>query len=241
MALALGWLMMDALRAHWGLTRLESLVFSLAVGLNTLSLYVLLAGLLGQLTRFWVVVLPAVVATSMVGYRLARRPRVSTARATPVPKEMPVPNASWLSERWLWLASPLVLATVLGGLLPPVAFDVREYHLQVPKEFYQRGRIGFLPHNVYGNMPLGPQMLTLLAMVMSGSWWTGALVGKTLTALFVPLTAAALLAAGKRLFGRSAGVVAALLYVSTPWMTRVSTLGLVEGALAFYWFLSVTR
>jgi hypothetical protein len=109
----------------------------------------------------------------------------------------------------------------------------------VPKEFFQCGRIVFLPHNVYGNMPLGPQMLSLLAMVLCGDWWTGALAGKTVTALFVPLTGLALFAAGRRLFCRSAGVAAALVYVSTPWLLRVSNLGLVEGVYAFYLFLSV--
>ena len=42
-------------------------------------------------------------------------------------------------------------------MLPPVDFDVREYHLQAPKEFFQPGRISFLPHNVYANMPLGAE------------------------------------------------------------------------------------
>ncbi len=70
--------------------------------------------------------------------------------------------------------------------------------LQAPKEFYQAGRITFLPHNVYANMPLGTEMLSLLGMVVAGDWWTGALVGKTLIACFAPLTALALLAAGRR-------------------------------------------
>ena len=60
-----------------------------------------------------------------------------------------------LRSKWLWLALPFVLAIVLSAMLPPMDFDVREYHLEAPKEFFQQGRITFLPHNVYANMPLG--------------------------------------------------------------------------------------
>ena len=59
-------------------------------------------------------------------------------------------------------------------MLPPLDFDVCEYHLQAPKEFFQQGRITFLPHNVYANMALGTEMLSLLAMVVAGDWWWGA-------------------------------------------------------------------
>ena len=63
------------------------------------------------------------------------------------------------------LIVPPVAFVLLAAVLPPADFDVREYHLQVPKEWLQAGRIEFLPHNVYGNMPLGAEMQALLAMV----------------------------------------------------------------------------
>jgi len=64
-------------------------------------------------------------------------------------------------------------------------------------------------------------------------------VGKTVIAAMAPLTALALLAAGRRFFSTSAGVVAALVYISIPWTVQVSMLGLVEGLLAYYLFLAV--
>ena len=63
-------------------------------------------------------------------------------------------------------------------MLPPADFDVREYHLQAPKEFYQQGRIAFVPHNVYANMPLGMEMASLLGMVVTGDWWLGCWWGR---------------------------------------------------------------
>jgi hypothetical protein len=137
---------------------------------------------------------------------------------------------------------PFLVLILLGGMLPPWDFDVREYHLQVPKEWYQQGRISFLPHNVYGNMPLGAEMHALLGMVFwpgQHAWWWGALVGKTVIACFAPLTALALLAAGQRFASRAAGVVAALIFLSIPWVVHVSISGLIEGALAFYTFATL--
>ena len=108
----------------------------------------------------------------------------------------------------------------LAAMLPPLDFDVCEYHLQAPKEFFQQGQITFLPHNVYANMPLGTEMLSLLAMVLAGDWWWGALAGKTVIAAFTPLCALATVAAGRRFYSTGAGVVAALVYISIPWIVE---------------------
>jgi hypothetical protein len=53
-------------------------------------------------------------------------------------------------------------------------------------------------------------------------------------AAFAPLTALALFAAGRRFVSPTAGVVAALVYLSTPWIAHVSVNGLNDGAVAFY-------
>jgi hypothetical protein len=71
------------------------------------------------------------------------------------------------------------------------------------------------------------------------SWWWGALVGKLLIAGFAPLTAMALFAAGKRFVNSTAGVVAALVYISTPWVAVVSMNGLIDGVLGCYSFLAI--
>jgi hypothetical protein len=127
---------------------------------------------------------------------------------------------------------------ILASLLPPLDFDVCEYHLQAPKEFFQHGKIDFLPHNVYANMPMGAEMLSLLAMSIAGDWWPGALAGKLVTAMFTPLLALGLLAAGRRFCSTAAGVVAALVYISIPLVLSVSAAGLVDGVLACYLFLA---
>ena len=94
--------------------------------------------------------------------------------------------------------APFLVIMLLGAMLPAVDFDVLEYHLQGPKEYYQAGRIAFLPHNVYTNMPFGVEMLHLMGMEVLGDWWWGGLVGQLLVALFAPAAAVLIAAAAGR-------------------------------------------
>lgn len=239
--LGFAWILGDWLlglaRVDGGLNRLERIVFSFGVGLNTISLYVLAVGLAGRLHDLRAFLMPAGLVLLLAVWRRWRNPRLSLDKssqgsATHYGKD-------WLDGRWLWLTAPFLLAIFLGGMLPPIEFDVREYHLEAPKEFYLAGRIEFLPHNVYGNMALGSEMFSLLGMALMGDWWLGALAGKTVIAAFAPLTVLALLAAGRRFFTPMVGNVAALIYISTPWIAHVSTSGLVEGVSALYLILAL--
>jgi hypothetical protein len=240
------WPRSDEREGDWGLTRLESFVFSAAVGLNALSTWMLLLGLCGVMDRLWVVVVPAVVTLAVAGYVWKRRDVSCSCKPTgcsPWASHASGGENSLLplqfSACWLWLALPFVLMIVLAGMVPPLDFDVCEYHLQAPKEFFQQGQIGFVAHNVYANMAMGTEMLSLLAMIVSGDWWLGALAGKTVIAMFTPLTALALLTAGRRWFSPAAGIVAVLVYLSIPWIVSIASGGFVEGASACYLFLAV--
>ena len=93
-----------------------------------------------------------------------------------------VAGLAWSSRRSSWRCS-------WGRCCPTIDFDVLEYHLQGPKEYYQAGRIAYLPHNVYTNMPFGVEMLHLLGMEVYGDWWWGALAGQLLVAAFAPAAA----------------------------------------------------
>jgi hypothetical protein len=209
--------------------RLERLLVAHGVGLSVVSLATLFVGLAGGLQHRWYLLGPWLIA-AIVAFAL----EFQSARAKAPVATTPRDADDWLSPHWLWMALPFVAFVILGGALPPIEFDVREYHLQAPKEFFQLGRITFLEHNVYANMPLGAEMWPLAAMSITGDWWFGALVGKTVIATLLPFTAATLYLLGRRLGSRTAGIVAALVYASFPWMIQVSMYGLIEGAVAFY-------
>ncbi len=230
-ALAAGRIVLELLRVADRFTRLEQFALSAAIGLQVNSLVMLAVGTLWstQSRWFWASYAVMVLVAAMVVLR----------RNIQVADQSAPPEDSILSPRWLWLAAPVAVLLLLGAMLPPVDFDVREYHLQGPKEFFQIDRITFLPHNVYANMPLGAEQQASIGMAVTGDWWTGALVGKTVMAAYTLFAAVLVYAAGRRWYGRDAGIIATVLYLTTPWIFKVSVGGLNEGASSLYWLAAV--
>ncbi len=130
-----------------------------------------------------------------------------------------------------WPAWPFVGLMILASMLPTIDFDCIEYHLQGPKEYWQAGRIQYLPHNIYTNMPFGVEMLHTSAMSLAGDWRTGALVGQLLIGLH-PILVAGFMVFITRRWGRpQIGWWAALFYLTTPWTYRLAAIPYVEGPL----------
>jgi len=208
--------------------RLESNGLALGLGLSLLSLWTLGCGLAGHLDR-WFVGIPLVLAPACELF-------LSVVRRG---KQMNV-DGSGAPPWWMVLsAAPFLLAMLLGSMLPSTDFDVREYHLEGPKEFFQAGRITMLPHNVYTSFPFLTEMLSLLGMVVRGDWQRGALAGKLVLMAFQPLTALALVAMGRRWFSPTMGALAALIYLSIPWTSRISFIAYAEGGLSCYLLLTL--
>jgi hypothetical protein len=132
------------------------------------------------------------------------------------------------------LIAPFMVAMILGSMLPSIDFDVLEYHLEGPKEYYKTGRIAFLPHNVYTSMPFGVEMLHLAAMEVMGDWWWGGLAGQLLVALFAPAAAVLIAMTALHVGSARAAWFAAIVYLSTPWIYRLAAIAYVEGPLCFF-------
>ena len=132
-----------------------------------------------------------------------------------------------------------LIAMALGAMLPSRDFDVKEYHIQGPKEWFLNGAIEMLPHNVYTSFPFLTEMFHLLGMELSGDWYLGALAGKLVLMTFAPLTGLAVFAAADRLFDRKAAWAAMLIHLTTPWTYRISIIAYAEGGLTFFLMATV--
>jgi len=219
-AVGLGDLVLRGLRFDAGLGAGERIAVDYGLGAGLLGIVTLVFGRLGWLTPCVFRVglgLLAVLGLATSRFWRASRPRLD----------------SW-SSLTLVVISPFVAVMILGSMLPSIDFDVLEYHLEGPKEYFLSGRIAFLPHNVYTSMPFGVEMLHLAAMEAMGDWWWGGLAGQLLIALFAP--AAAVLVASVAASGGStrAACFAAVVYLSTPWIYRIAVIAYVEGPLCFY-------
>ncbi len=213
-----------------------------ALGVATLLWVSHLLGWLGVLTP-WVAIgvvgvglalaLEQLVRVLRVGVRLATW-RGTTLAAAPAVAVLVVASAS--TPGWLWMSE-------FGG------YDALSYHLQLPREWLEAGRLTTLEHNVYSALPslveaafmhLGAAMLPLERAGLPplvGEAGMGLLSCQMLHALLTLLAAwcvgRAAAAWGARLGLGSeacgwAGAVASGLVIATPWTVVVGSLAYNE-------------
>jgi hypothetical protein len=220
-ALGLGELALAALRLRDRVRPLERIALDFGLGSTGLGVLTLLAGRAGLLSPWPFRLSLGLITLAGLGVSKAWRARLSKVNS----------NSALLT---ILVVAPFLIIMLLGAMLPAIDFDVLEYHLQGPKEYYQTGRIAFLPHNVYTSMPFGVEMLHFLGMEVLDDWWWGGLVGQLLVALYAPAAAVLIAAAVDRLAGRTAAWFAAVVYLSTPWIYRLAVISYVEGPLCYY-------
>jgi len=207
---------------------------AVGLGLGCLSVLVLVLGLLGLLDRtFWTVLL--VVCTLGGALHAANlRRRFDAASQTPTQPD------GWF--RWLWLgcigfaALALLAATMPPGILWPEegnGYDVLEYHLGVPREYSEAGRISYLPHNIYSNFPFNVEMLYLLCLVLRGDAVQAVFGAQLLNAFLAAGAVAGVWLAGRE-FGRGSGTAAGLLAASAPLLTYLCGVAYVENGLLMF-------
>jgi len=149
------------------LTISQRLVASWALGSGLLATLILLAGLAGLLSRtLWLIAVIALAAVALgILYKNLRR-----TAAEKVVYEFGRWWALLLLVIFPFAVMALAAATVPPGFLWSAeggGYDVLEYHLQVPNEWYHAGRIEFLPHNAYANLPANAEMFYLLATILN--------------------------------------------------------------------------
>ncbi len=229
-AISLGSLILGALRLRSGLRPWERLAVGYGLGTTGLGLATLIVGRLGLLHPWSIRIGLAVPIVVEIGRAVASVRRTKTGRDGSQQDGWSIGTIVAFGL----VSGPFLLIMALGAMLPTVDFDAIEYHLQGPKEYFQAGRIAFLPHNVYTSMPFSIEMLHLLGMEVVDDWWLGALVGQLLVALFAPMAAILLGLTARRIGSDRAAWVAAMTYLTTPWVYRLAVLPYVEGPLCYF-------
>jgi hypothetical protein len=209
------------------------LVTKVAIGLGAMSLLTLALGLSGVLNR--------AIAFALVGAGVA----LSLARLLRGRDAISNRLREWWHGRagwgWLWaLVMPLLAIALVGALVPPGVlwgdepngYDVVEYHLQVPREWYEAGHITALHHNVFSFFPFNVEMHYLLAMHLRGGPWAGMYLAQLMHVGFVALSVVAVLAVARSLGGN--GTIAGVCAAATPWLALLAPVAYNEGGLLLY-------
>jgi hypothetical protein len=235
-ALGVGRLILRALRLDRALGAGERLSLAFGLGMAALGVATLLAGRIGVLAPRPVRIglLTLAVAGAAAGRLKRAGPAEPEGPGAEVERDRGRPRPAWPAVAFAIVAGPFLVAMALGSMLPTIDFDAIEYHLEGPREYFEQGRITFLPHNVYTSMPFGVEMLHLLGMHVMGETFRGALVGQLLVAAHAPAAALCVALAARRWASPAAGWFAAVVYLTTPWVYRLAAIPYVEGPLCYY-------
>ena len=186
-------------------------------------------GSLGLLdaTTAWIVTIGGVVL-------LAQGIRTSSRRLEIGPGDGWLPPLSWTAAPALVVL--LVAACAAPGWLWQTEFggyDVMAYHLQLPKEWFEQGRITTSTWNVYSAMPNLFETGFLHLMHLNGGTLVSTIPAQLLHATFAFLTAATTGAAIGRWFDRSWMGAGFALVMGTPWIIVVGSLAYNEMFASF--------
>jgi len=186
-------------------------LITLAVGLWGLSVVVLLTGLFSIAAVPWVYVLGFCWLLPWPRQFFSRR----CVRAVPT---------AWETLVICFLALAATL-NFIGALVPPFEYDELEYHLGALAEYRRAGRIIFLPHNFYSNLPQLTEMLYLLGSDTAA---------KLLHWSFGVLSAVAVYAVAERMATRRVALTAAALFYCLPFVQNLSMTARVDLATTFF-------
>ena len=179
-------------------------------GAVVVSSLVLVLGLAGGLARPW---LFGVVALGVI-LAAAHAPRRVSFRGSPA---------------ILAVAALVVAPIALQVFYPPVDWDATSYHLAVAKLDLASHQVMVTPYLRY---PVFPQFQEMLFTLALGTFGDVAAHGMTFLAWVG--TALALWAAGTRLEMKTAGVLAAALWIGSPTALAFGTVGYVDVPLTFF-------
>lgn len=120
--------------------------------------------------------------------------------------------AASVAPGWLW-------ASEFGG------FDALSYHLVLPKAWlFETGSVRPIEGNIYSALPSFVECAFMQLMAMRGNPLEGAIACQWWAAFATLATALAVARLARGLIAPGSGLVAAIVFLATPWTTVVGTL-----------------
>lgn len=226
-------------------------VTAIALGLGAQGLCVLGLGLLGMLNHLSALVLIVAGIVLGCGVLLLEDRRRRTDASTP---SIGASLRAWWKTpaRWGWawiVVVPFASSALVGTMVPPGllwtpeephGYDVVEYHLQVPREWYEAGRITPLQHNVFSYFPMGVEMHYLLAMHLDRGPREGMYLAQLMHFAMIVLTVLAVCGVASELvLGSPAPVIAGIATATVPWLTQLGAIAYNEGGFLLYGTLAI--
>lgn len=201
-------------------------VLAVALGFGGLSLLTLALGLAGLLSA------PSIWASTILlvlGLGSASRRAITGlfSEGWAAWRTRPVPP--WLTVICLILLSLYLVLDWIGALAPEVMFDALKSHLALASIYARQQRVTGVPYSMGSYWPMNGEMLFTLGYVVAGE--TAAKLFHFSAGL---LAAAMVYLAGRRLESSLTGIVAAVIFYTTPIIAWESTTAYIDLFWAMY-------
>jgi hypothetical protein len=216
-----------------------------ALGLGIFSLLALGLGLLGLLNQATSLAMPITGAILFLADLLQKEKQRGREKQEKQRGRESLIAITWLKSpvgiNWLWLIPviSLTIAAIAASVMPgvlwrpfdPDQYDVVSYHLQVPREWYEAGKILPLSHNVFSFFPMNVEMQYLSLMHAFGGPWRAMYICQFTNVAYAALLIIALASEG--------GILRAALASTIPWLIMLASVAYVESALMLYTALAL--
>lgn len=206
-------------------------IHAITLGLGVLAHLSLALGALSLLYEIaaWALLVPGMAMASLELYKLYNRHRSNIlGQITQV--EVPSVFSAVLS---LILITNCLYPLLTDALSPPLWWDEVAYHLAVPKIYIQNHAITYIPFIPYSNWPMEAEMLFALGLLLRSETLAHLIEWSAFL-----LICWSLYLSGKRFFSPQIGLLAAVLFSSTPMAISLAGTGLIEPTLTLYVFLA---
>ena len=208
---------------------LEEMSLSFGMGLGILSILMLLIGFANGLNRFClysVLLMLCIISIKEIKYFFSRLKSSFSERFSNLP------YISGFNKFLIMLMGVTIFLAFTGALAPPLNYDTLSYHLAFPKLYAKAGRIFFIPHNMYSNLPFGVEMLYTLALVIKDG-----ILAKLIHFSIGILCALTIFVLGRKYFSRNVGLLAAAIFYNMPAVCLSSTYAFNDLGLVLYGLL----
>jgi len=208
---------------------LESLLFSIGIGLAIFTFLLIGLGLAGLFNRW-------VGSLLLLGiFFFTYKDIEDVIGKIKVKSRSIIPSKISLESTLLFILFIQIVINLFGAAVLPSSWDALSVHLALPKEWVSLGRLARVPYFRFGDgLPHNISILYVMALLIKGP-----ILAKLIHFSFGILTAIGVYVLARKYFSHRIGLLASVIFYTVPIVSWQSTTAYVDLGLTFYAFLAV--
>jgi len=215
---------------------LANFVFSSALGLFFLSLFVFFSGILGGIDKnFYLIVLLIPLVSFLIDIVVSIKSQKSESKYIFFFKQIFKFEKLKISDKiFLIIILLILLFSFLNSLTYPHQSDGVRYHLTAPDLWLKAGKIYYIPHIAFSNFPFTIEMLYLLGLTIDGP-----ILPKLIHFYFLIFTILTLHSINKNIFANRFGLLPIFIFITTPCVPILASWSFIDLGMSAYLTITI--